>query len=209
MIFVDEKTKKMLIDDIFDLVNSIAMKSNFYRAAKDQWIRKWGWKTDVIYIIRKWDSSICINFAVYIPARNESDLDFEDIAVVNLFPMVGYGNSLACIKAPKFAFFYSRFKKTIQNAMVKGLPWFDDFDTPQKCLRYIKDRQADGWRNPDSPADKHCEAYFDSLPAELETNKLPGIPTKMKIAWEYPNDVSRALFDLDYDNTLPEFADDD
>lgn len=235
VIFLKDKAKKNIINEAFDIVDNIVKKTGFHRAARDEWIRKWGWKTDSVSIIKKWGNSICINFAVYIPARNGSDLIFEDIAIDNLFQMLGYGNSLSCIEVPTFVFFFRSFKKKILNAMKKGLPWFEQFDTPQKCWQYVQDNtrkpnipawgykcpkvflffekfkrngrkyiKAETWKNPNSEAFKHCKAFLNSLPAELEENKTP-----VKIMWEYPNEYSRALFDLEYDKPLPEFSEDD
>lgn len=169
----------------------------FFQIDKDWWVRKKGWKSDVIYIAQK--NGVLINLCVWIPPENDpsSNLDHEEIDMINLGTYVG-------LKSQEYTFPLWRSSRSICRKVVqdlrKGMKWFDQFSTPQLCLEYIKEKT---W-NPSSPGALYRQKYLSSLPSEVaQTGKI----TKLK--HKYPNEFSRALFDLDYKGQLPKTEDDE
>lgn len=157
------------------------------------WLRKWNWKTDMVDLYDK-SSCIIINYLVLLPPVSNA----ATMGIDSLFRYVGCGGS--SLDYPTWPWSYKAFEQMICEAVVKGLPWFDQFRTPDGCMTYVREHAL----RPDVPQVGLCEAYFKTLPPEAHAGQpLQHClldPDDPKIEdYEYV----RSMFDRDYNKPLP------
>jgi len=187
-----DKNRKHLVSRIIGEMDKVLSEFCFFRYDKTTWLRKWGWKTDMIDLYDR-IIDIMINFQVIItPAKEPDSLDFNTVGFVNLFSLVGF--SEATINYPTFSFSSDSFIEEVKDSLLKGLPWFSNFDKPSMCWDYMK---KDEW-NIEFPHSKECRRYLQSLPSETEN-----ICSLLKCPADLPTKYSLALFDVNYRGRLP------
>lgn len=173
-----------------DMTNTLK-KYDFKSCANKMWLRKWGWRSDHIYILSK-SSMLLINLCVWVPPEDGSQLDYEYVGFINLGTCVG--NNSAGYEFPRWFESYGKFYRRLNEDLEKGLKWFERFWTPQLCNKYIQENAT----NIESPGARYVQKYLLSLPLEAANGRV-----LINLHHKYPNDYSRALFDLDYKGQLP------
>jgi hypothetical protein len=127
------------------------------------WVRRWGWKADVIDLDAR-PNGLFINFYIYVPTlgATEIDDDFTSLAVRGL-GLIG-GSTDARLSYPSLLFGFSSAAKKVAMKVVSGLQWFDPFATPGGCMEYLREGRGVNA----SPASRACAQYLSSLPDYLE-----------------------------------------
>jgi hypothetical protein len=132
----------------------------FANATGFVWMRKWGWKRDTIRIARL-EFGIIINCSVDIPCYgNGSKPGFETLLLKGLGHIIG--RSRVEFRYPSLGS-AARFAADVVDALHRGLPWFDDMDTPAKCMSVLQASQ----NRPGTPAYLAMEHYLMALPTYL------------------------------------------
>jgi hypothetical protein len=183
----NDKYLRLTIQDITPVVEP----SHFYQCDKNMWIRKWGWKSDLIIIYKKF-SGILINLCVWIPPEVGTDFNFdhEEIDMINLGTYVGLGKAVHDF--PGIFGSMENYRRKIIEDLEKGMKWFDNYATPKLCLEYMQKQSY----NREAQGPIYRMKYLNSLPMEIKG--------QYSYQSEYPNEYSRALFDLNYKGQLPE-----
>jgi hypothetical protein len=182
-----DKCLRLIIQEITLAVE----RSRFYQCDKNMWIRKWGWKSDLVILYKK-SSEILINLCVWIPPEVKSGFDFdhEEIDMINLGTYVGLGK--ASHDFPGFFGSMANFRRKVIEDLEKGMKWFDNYATPKLCLEYMQKQSYDT----EAQGPLYRMKYLKSLPVEING--------QYDCQVKYPNEYSRALFDLNYKGQLPE-----
>ena len=124
------------------------------------WIRRFGWKADMIDLHVKWE--LIINYYVWLPhgpIPGYEDMTFGYFAFCGIGKIGGSRDS--AIPFPRPMWSRPRGVRRIVAQVIDALKWFEQLDTPSKCLAYLR---SSGFPTAGSPSYVSCERYLQSLP---------------------------------------------
>jgi hypothetical protein len=155
------------------------------------WVRRWGWKADMVRFTVRGD--LIINYSIWVP--HGPILGFEETSF-GYFGLHGLvlirGGRYSAIPFPWPMWSTTRSARRIGAQVLDGLSRLDNFDTPNRCLDYLRRACADPKSNEaraGSPFAVACERYLSSLAAELDR---PACTIRQFTSW--PCDGFRRLF---------------
>jgi hypothetical protein len=134
------------------------------------WIRRWGWKTDVVDMPSKW-WDLVVNYYVWLPAGVGDGADdlWGHFAVSGLGHIRGQRHSR--MHLPWRMWSIAKSVDAMVQQICDATSWFDQFDAPSKCFDYLRHGGADPNSNVariGSPFYDACEGYLSKLPDQLE-----------------------------------------
>lgn len=164
----------------------------FVEADRHMWLRRWGWKTDVIRMFNKVRFGLLINFEVWLPPSPTCGLTQSEVGYTSL----GYlmGSRYASCEYPRWFGSGELFTQSVVSAFPLAVAWFDGYDSPSKCIS----RMLTPHVNPNSRGFHYQQEYLHRLPAELEHGAC-----LLSLSHEFKYAYSRALFDVHYRGRLP------
>jgi hypothetical protein len=167
---------------------------------KHEWIRRWGWKSDVIHVVHNKHRSVLVNLDVLLPPEPGMEV-YERVAATSLGLLAGRDTEQA-FALPRYPWRLGRFIPSVMELMPLAVSWYERFDTSTKCLYHML---ADPHIDPDSPGCRFRRQYLENLPEAASQgccilNLTHQYPEKYHESW-------RSLFDVRWKGPLSKTLD--